>query len=245
MVFGFSEAFGPTTSTTGSAAKQIGSTLTCQPGSWHIRRIRIGKAPITAVEQYTGIVYVTAKGTDGTFEYAYGRGVSAATDHASQGPAEVIDCGIPVKGGAEVKVWVKDVVDATLVTVSLEFHTGLGKKIQSYAVQGSVTVAATEESMGTVVITDAGRIVQARFVGNNNVDAEGAPSIFKIVVPGKAGPFHFAVGNGHGGDVVGSVGPADIIDLEGGIPVGQNVTVDLRILSGATLMTPAASISVA
>lgn len=244
MVFAFSEAFGPTTSTTGSAEKQIGSDLIIQPGSYHIKKIRIGKSGIL-IEQYTGIVYLKIKGVDGTFEYVYGRGLGVATNDASQGPAEVIKCSIPAPGGAKCQVFVKDVVDCPGVTVSLEFHKGLGRKIQSYAVQGSVTVAVTEESMGEVVITDAGRIVEARFISNNNVDAEANTGIFKIVVPGLAGPFHFAVGNGHGGDTSGYVAPADVIDIEGGIPVGKNVTVDLRIKSTHTMMTPAASIQVA
>lgn len=246
MTFHHSKAFGPTTSTTGSAEKQIGSDYLCIPGQYHIEEIFIGKAPITGVEQYTGIVYLKIKGTDGTFEYAYGRGLSVATNSGRVGPAEHIPCSIPVKGGAKVQVFVKDVVDATLVTVSLMFHTGLGRKIQSYAVQGSVTVAGTEESMGTVVVTDAGRIIQARFVGTNNVDAEGGTAILRLAIPGLEGrDLEFAVGNGHGGDTDGSVEPADVINFKGGIPVGANVTVNIHIKSGATLMTPAASIAVA
>lgn len=245
MVFAFSEAFGPTTSSSGSVEKQIGSDLLCQPGSYHIKKIRIGKGCVTGVEQYTGIVYLKVKGTDGTFEYAYGRGLSSATDTGNVTQAEEIKCGIPVKGGSNVQVFVKDVVDCPGVTVSLEFHNGLGRKIQSYAVQGSVTVAVTEESMGTVVMTDAGRIIEARFVGTGNVDAKSGTAIFKIVVPGLSGPYHWAVGNGQAGDVSGAKAPADIIDISGGIPVGKNVTVDLRVVSTDVLMTPAASIQVA
>jgi len=244
MTYAFSEAFGPTTSTTGSVEKQIGSDFYCNPGSFHIEKIRIGKGCVTGVEQYTGIVYLKIKGTDGTFEYAYGRGLSSATDHGNVGPAEVIDCSIPVKGGAKVQVFVKDVVDCPGVTVSLEFHTGLGPKVQSYAVQGSVTVAATEESMGTVEITDAGRIIQARFVGTGNVDAKSGTAIFKISVPGDDN-HHFAVGNGQAGDVSGAKSEADVIDIKGGIRVTQNMVVDLRVVSTDVLMTPAASIAVA
>jgi len=245
MVFAFSEAFGPTTSTTGSAEKQIGSDLIIQPGTWHIKKIRIGKGCVTGVEQYTGIVYLKIKGVDGTYEYVYGRGLSSASDAGNVTQAEEIKCSIPAPGGARCQVFVKDVVDCPGVTVSLEFHRGSSRKIQSYAVQGSVTVAVTEESMGTVVMTDAGRIVEARFVGTGNVDAKSGTAIFKIVVPGLTGPFHFAVGNGQAGDVSGSKAPADIIDIKGGIPVGKNVTVDLRVVSTDVLMTPAASIQVA
>lgn len=243
--FAFSEAFGPTTSSSASAEAQIGSDLIIQPGSYHIEQIRIGKGPVTGVEQYTGIVYLKIKGVDGTFEYAYGRGISAAADYGSGGPAQIIPCSIPAPGSALLQVFVKDVVDCEGVTVSLMFHQGLGRRVQSYAVQGSVTVAATEESMGTIVMTDAGRIIQARFVGNGNVDAKSQTAIFKIVVPGLSGPFHFAVGDGHAGDVAGNVAPVDVIDLPGGIPVGKNVTVDLRVKSVDVLMTPAASIAVA
>lgn len=246
MGFHHSKSFGPTTSTTGSVAKQIGSDYIIPPGQFHIEEIFIGKAPITGVEQYTGIVYLVIKGVDGTFEYAYGRGLSVATNSSRVEPAEHIQCSIPAPGGAKCQVWVKDVVDATLVTVSLMFHTGLGPKIQSYAVQGSVTVAGTEESMGTFVVTDAGNIVQCRFVGTNNVDAEGGTAILRLAVPGLEGrDLEFAVGNGHGGDVDGGVAPADVINFKGGIPVGKNVTVNVHIKSGATLMTPAASVAVA
>lgn len=245
MVFAFSEAFGPTTSSTGSAAKQIGSDLIIQPGTFHIEEIFIGKGPVTGVEQYTGIVYLVIKGVDGTYEYAYGRGISAAADYGSGGPAEHIKCMIPAPGGAKLQVYVKDVVDCEGVTVSLMFHKGTCRRVQSYAVQGSITVAATEESMGTVVLTDAGRIVEARFVGNGNVDAKTATAIMKIKVPGQSGPFDFAVGNGHAGDVAGNVALSDVINIKGGIPVGKNVTVDLRVLSVDVLMTPAASIQVA
>jgi len=246
MVFHHSKAFGPTTSTTGSAEKQIGSDYIIPPGQFHIEEIFIGKAPITGVEQYTGIVYVKIAGVDGTFEYAYGRGLSVATNSSRVGPAEHIQCSIPAPGGAKCQVFVKDVVDATLVTISLMFHTGLGRKVCSYAVQGSVTVAATEESMGTFVNLFAGRIIQIRFVGTNNVDAEGGTAILDLAVPGLEGrSLEFAVGNGHGGDTDGAVEPADVINLKGGIPVGANVTVDVKITSGATLMTPAASVAIA
>jgi len=245
MVFAFSEAFGPTASSTGSAEKQIGSDLIIQPGNFHIEKIRIGKALVTGVEDATGIVYLKIKGVDGTYEYAYGRGLSSATDYGSIGPAELIDCSIPAPGGAKLQVFVKDVHNAKDVTVSLEFHQGLGQRVQSYAVQGSITVAVTEESMGTIVMTDAGQIIQARFVGSGNVDAKSGVGIFKIIVPGKTGPYHFVVGNGHAGDVAGSIALADVIDLKPGIPVGKNVTIDLRIVSTDVLLTPAASIAVA
>lgn len=246
MVYAFSEAFGPTASSTGSAEKQIGSDMIIQPGNYHIKKIRIGKALVTGVEDCTGIVYLKIKGVDGTYEYAYGRGLSSATDYGSIGPAELIKCSIPAPGGANCQVFVKDVHNAADVTVSLEFHQSLGQRVQSYAVQGSITVAATEESMGTIVMTNAGRIVEARFVGSGNVDAKSGVAVFKIVVPGRTGfKDHFVVGNGHAGDVAGNVALADVIDLKPGIPVGKNVTVDLRILSSDVLLTPAASIQVA
>jgi len=243
--FAFSKAFGPTTSTTASAEKQIGSDYLIPPGNWHIEKIRIGKSGIL-IEQYTGIVYLKIKGVDGTYEYAYGRGLGCATNAAALGPAEEIDCSINAPGGANCQVFVKDVVDCPGVTVSLSFFHGAGKRVDSYAVQGSVTVAATEESMGTVVMTLPGRIMQIRFVGNNNVDAEAGSAILKLTVPGLEGrDLEFAVGNGHGGDTTGYVAFTDVIDLPGGIPVGKNVTVDIRIKSTSTLMTPAASIAVA
>jgi len=242
--FAFSKAFGPTTSTTASAEKQIGSDYIIPPGNFHIEKLRIGKAGIL-IEQYTGIVYVKITGVDGTYEYAYGRGLGCATDHASHGPADVIPCSIPAPGGSTLKVYVKDVVDCPGVTVSCEFYHGSGPRVDSYAVQGSVTVGGTEESMGTVVIDRAGRIIQARFVSNGNVDAEAGTGIFIIEVPGLAGPFEFAVGNGQSGDVAGNVAPPDVIDIPGGIAVGKNVTVDLRVKSTNVFMTPAASIAVA
>lgn len=245
MVFAYSHAFGPTTSTTGSAESQIGSDHIVRPGGpYHIKRIRIGKSGIL-IEQYTGIVYFKHTGElgAGTHEYAYGRGLGVATNAAAIGPAEVINCCFPISSGSTLQAFVKDVVDCPGVTISVEFHKGVAANVQSYAVQGSVTVAVTEESMGTVKITTGGRIIEARFVGNNNVDAEAGSAIFKISVPGRVADA-FAVGNGVGGDTTGYVAPADVIgDLD--IPVTENVTVDLRVCSTHTLMTPAASIAVA
>lgn len=242
--FAFSKAFGPTTSTTGSAKSAIGSTYIIPPGNYHIEKIRIGKAGIL-IEQATGIVIIEITGVDGTYEYAYGRGVGAATQVAAQGPADEIDCSIPAPGGGTITVSVKDVVDCPDVTVSLEFHQGGGRRVDSYAVQGSVTVADTEESMGTKVIDRAGRIIQIRFTSHCNVDGESHTGILTLDVPGLAGPYEWAVASGQGGDVSGQIAPLDVINIPGGIPVGKNVTVDIKIKSADTMMTPAASIAVA
>lgn len=246
--FAFSKAFGPTVSTTGSAEKQIGSDYIVPPGGpFHIEKIRIGKSSVTAgAEVRHGLVYIKCKGTDGTFEYAYGQGTGEDADASSQTPAEEIDCSIPVKSGGKLQCFVKDFVDAADVEISLMFMLGAGRKVQSYGAIGSDTGADTEESMGTNVIDETGRIIQIRFVGAPIGDGESATAMIELIVPGHTGyPLEFAVGNGHGGDTIGHCSEADVIDIPGGIPVGKNVTIDMRITSADIMKAPHYSIAVA
>jgi len=251
MVFAFSKAFGPTVSTTGSAEKQIGSDYIIppkaqdRPGPFHIEKIRIGKSSITAGgEVRHGLVYIKT-GSSGTYEYAYGQGSGEDADASSQCPAEEIDCSIPADSGGKCQVFVKDFVDAADVTVSLEFHYGLGPRIDSYGAIGSDTAADTEESMGTKVMDKAGKIIQIRFVGMCIGDGESATAIIELIIPGLTGPFEFAVGNGHGGDTIGHASEADVIKIKPGIPVGKNVTIDMKITSADIMKAPHYSIAVA
>lgn len=243
MGFAFSKAFGPTDSVTASAKTTVGSTYVIPPGQYVIKKIRVGKGQVTNAEPAVGEIEVEITGVNGTYQYAYGNGSGAATNTHNIA-AEEIECSIPAPGGGTVKVSVTDPDDAADVTVSLEFHTGSGPRIDSYGVgaDGTDTTADTELEIGTIKVTRAGRIKQIRFAGSGIVDAKAGTGILEIKVPGLAGPFEFAVGNGPGGAATGGIAYADVIDVD--IPVTENATLSICVTTAEVMIAPHCSIAV-
>ena len=246
MAFAFSKAFGPTASTTASAKTTIGSTYIIPPGDYTITKIRIGKGLIADAEPACGEVEVEITGVDGTYQYAYGNGAGGATNSINQ-PAEEIDCCIPAPGGGTITVSVTDPDNAADVTVSLSFEKSMGQRVDSYGVgaDGTDGAADTKTSIGTIVVTKAGRIVQIRMGGSGVVNAKAATGILELDVPGLAGPFEWAVGNGPGGAANSGPTPADVINIPGGIPVAKNVTLTAYLTMAETCKAPHISVAVA
>lgn len=244
MGFAFSKAFGPTATTTASVKTTIGSTFTVPPGSYGIKEIRIGKGLVVNAEPCCGEVEIEITGVDGTFQYAYGNGTGGATN-TQNGPAEKIQCSIPAPGGSVVTVSITDPDNAADAVVSLKFFSGSVPRIDSYGVgaDGTDTTADTELEIGTVQITKAGSIKQIRFSGSGITDAKAGTGILEIKVPGLAGPFEFAVGNGPGGATLGAISDADVIDVD--IPVTLNATISIRVTTAEAMIAPHCSIAVA
>lgn len=245
MGFAFSKAFGPTDSTTASVKTTIGSTYLIPPGQYVIKKIRIGKGQVTNGEPCVGEVEIEVTRVPGTFQYAYGNGSGGATNSGTNGPAEQIECSIPAPGGSRLTVSVTDPDDAKDVTISLEFYTGSGPRVDSYGVgaDGADTAADTLLAVGTVVIHRAGRIKQIRVAGSGVTDAKAGTGILSIAVPGLPGPYEYAIGNGPGGATLGGPQHADVIDTD--IPVGLNVTVTINLTTAEIMVAPHVSIAVA
>lgn len=248
MVYAFSKVFGPSASSDASAEAQIGSDYTIMPGDYHIKQILIGKGLVSNAEPCAGKVYLKITGVDGTYEYAYGNGLGGATNTSNMA-AEKIDCSIPAPGGSKLQVFVKDVDNAADVMVSLMFHRGRGRRIDSYCVgvhSTYDTTADTEKDVGGGIVIDrAGRIVQIRFAGSGITDAKTGTGKLEISVPGDGMPHEFVVGNGPGGATLGMPADADVINIPGGIAVGKNVTVSILLTTAEVMIGPHCSISVA
>lgn len=212
MVYEYSECVGPTDSVAGTKTT-VGAAFYAHPGAHHIRRIRVGKGNVVNAKECAGLITVEVAGVSGTFEYAYGGGVGGATN-SHTGPAEIIECSIPVPGGSKITISVTDAEVAKNVTVSVEFHSGLGRKVCSYHVggAGSDTAAATLLAVGNVEVTEkAGIIREIRFAGSGVVDADANSAILELKVSNKSAPHQFATGNGPSGATLGGPSHADVI----------------------------------
>jgi len=243
MGFEFSKVFGPTDSVAG-AKTTVGSAVVLPPGQHVIRRIRVSKGNVVNTKECAGVITLEVTGVDGTYQYAYGNGTGGATNGGPGGPAEIIECMVSAPGGATLTVSVTDAEVATAVLVSLEFFTGSGR-VDSYATGGAGKdpAAATLLEVGTITVTKAGRIKQIRYACGQLVDAKSCSGKLELKVPGLAGPFEFAVGNGASGATLGGAALADVIDVD--IPVGTNVIVTVNVTYTDAMDSATVSLAVA
>ena len=243
MTYKFSKVFGPTDSVANTKTA-IGSTYVIPPGSYCIKKLHVGKGNVVNAKECPGVVIVEVTGVDGTYKYAYGNGTGGATNGGPSIGAEPIECRIPAPGGATITVSITDAEAATAALVSLDFHDG-SERVDSYSAGGAGIdpAAATELSVGTVTVTRAGRIKQIRYACGQIVDAKSASGKLLLEVPGVAGPFEFAVGNGCSGATLGGPAFADVIDVD--IPVGTNVIVTAKVTYTDAMDSATVSLAVA
>jgi len=243
MGYEFSKAFGPTDSVAGTKTT-VGSAVVIPPGQHVIRKIRVAKGNVVNAKECAGVITIEVTGVDGTYKYAYGNGTGGATNGGPGGPAEAIECVVSAPGGATLTVSVTDAEVATAVVVSLDFFTGSGR-IDSYSTGGAGKdpAAATELEVGTITVTKAGRIKQIRYACGQIVDAKSCSGKLVLEVPGLAGPFEYAVGNGASGATLGGAALADVIDVD--IPVGTNVIVTVKVTYTDAMDSATVSIAVA
>jgi len=248
----YSKVFGPTDSVAqvvanGRKKTQIGSDYTIRPdGPYTIYKMLIAKGNVVNAKECAGILEIIATGVDGTFEYAYGNGTGGATNSGQNGPAEPIDCSIPLKKNSIVSVYVNDAEIAKDVTVSLMFKKGSGRKVQSYATGGGTFDCTADTLLGLTNIkpNEDGQIKEIRFAGSVIADAEAGSAKLVLDIPGLKGPFEYAVGNGPGGATLGGAQHADVIDIPNGIPVKGAVTITCNVTAAEALKSPTVSIQV-
>jgi len=243
MAYKFSKAFGPTDSVAG-AKTAIGSTYVIPPGSFDIHEITVSKGNVVNAKECAGVVIVEITGVNGTFEYAYGNGTGGATNGGPGGPAEKIECRIPAPGGATITVSITDAENATACIVELDFYDG-SERVDSYSTGGAGQdpAAGTELTVGTITVTKAGRIKQIRYACGQLVDAKSASGKLVLEVPGMAGPFEYAVGNGASGATLGGAALADVKDVD--IPVGTNVIITVKVTYTDAMDSATISLAVA
>lgn len=262
MGYRMSKTFGPTDSVAqvvaeGRKKTQIGSDYIIPPGPngrdmyLHIHQLLIGKGNVVNAKECAGILEIIIKGVEGTFEYAYGNGSGGATNSAQNGPAEPIDCRIPISSGNTLQVYVNDAEIAKDVTVSAIFWDG-HQRVDSYASGGGAVdcTADTELSLAVMKILRPGKIKQIRFAGSVIADAEAGSAKLEVCVPGGGLPHEFTVGNGPGGATLGGGQWADVIhDLNIGVGDGNNIPlntqVTVKVTAAEALKSPTCSIQVA
>jgi len=260
MGYKFAKVQGPTDSAAQTAAEgrkktQIGSDYTIPPGpqgqamKLHIHKLIIGKGNVTNAKECAGILEIIIKGVDGTFEYAYGNGSGGATNSGQNGPAEKIDCRIPISSGNVLQIYVNDAEAAKDVTVTAIFWDG-PQRVDSYAAGGGAVdaTADTELDFAAIKILKPGRIKQIRFAGSVVADAEAGSAKLVCEPPGGGLPQEFAVGNGPGGATLGGPQHADVIDVDIGIGGGAipvNTQIVCKITSAEDLKSPTISLAVA
>lgn len=245
MGYKFSKVFGPTDSvaaTKTALAPTAGYVI--PPGTYTIRKLRVAKGNVVNAKECAGVITVEITGVDGTYKYAYGNGTGGATNGGPGISAEPIECRIPAPGGATMTVSVTDAEVATAVLVSADFFDG-NERIDSYSAGGAGLdpAAATELTVGTITVTKAGRIKQIRYACGQLVDAKSASGKLLVEVPGVAGPFEYAVGNGCSGATLGGAAWADVLDVD--IPVGTNVVVTFKVTYTDAMDSATVSIAVA
>lgn len=243
MGYEFSKAFGPTDSAAGTKTT-VGSSVVLPPGQHVIKLLHVAKGNVVDAKECAGIITIEITGINGTYEYVYGNGTGATSHGGPGGPAEKIECLISAPGGATLTVSVTDVEVATAVIVSLDFYTGSGR-VDSYAVGGAGKdpAAATELEVGKITVTKAGRIKQIRYACGQIVDAKSCSGLLVLKVPGLAGPFEYAVGNGASGDTLGGAAFADVIDVD--IPVITNMIITVNVTCTDAMDSATISLAVA
>lgn len=260
MGYRFSKVFGPTDSVAQVAAEgrkktQIGSDYLIPPGpngqamQLHIHKMIVAKGNVTNAKECAGILEIIIKGVDGTYEYAYGNGTGGATNSGQNGPAEPVDCRIPISTGNVLQVYVNDAEIAKDVTITTMFWDG-HQRIDSYAAGGGAVdaTADTEMSFAAIKILKPGKIKQIRFAGSVVADAEAGSAKLICEPPGGGLPQEFSVGNGPGGATLGGPQWADVIDVDIGIGGGAipvNTQIVLKLTAAEDLKSPTVSIAVA
>jgi len=244
MSYAFSKVFGPTDSVANTKTT-VGSTYVIPPGSFCIKKMRVAKANVVNAKECAGVITIEITGVDGTYKYAYGNGTGGATNGGPSLAAEPIECSINAPGGATMTVSVTDAEAATAVLVSCDFFSGGGGRVDSYSTGGAGKdpAAATDLTVGTITPTKAGNIKQIRWACGQVVDAKSASAKLVLTVPGLAGPFEYAVGNGCSGATLGGAAWADVIDVD--IPVGVNVIVTVTVTYTDAAVSATISLAVA
>jgi len=243
MAYKFSKVFGPTDSVAGTKTA-IGSTYVIPPGNYVINQLVVSKGNVVNAKECAGVVIIEITGVNGTYEYAYGNGTGGATNGGPGGPAEKIECRIAAPGGATITVSITDAEAATAALVQLDFYDGSGR-VDSYSTGGAGIDpgAATELTVGTITVTKSGRIKQIRYACGQVVDAKSCSGKLVLLVPGIAGPFEYAVGNGASGATLGGAAFADVFDVD--IPVGENVVVTVKVTYTDAMVSSTISLAVA
>lgn len=255
MGYKFAKVFGPTDSVAqivaeGRLKTQIGSDFIIPPGGpFHIHKMLVAKGNVTNAKECAGIIEIKVTAVEGIFEYAYGNGSGGATNSGQNGPAEPIDCRIPAKSGAVLKVYANDAEIAKDVTITCIFWSG-AERVDSYAAGGGAVdaTADTELSFAALTVLKAGKIKQIRFAGSVVADAEAGSAKLIVEVPGEGLPQEFAVGNGPGGATLGGAQWADVIDVDigiGGRAIPVNTAIGIKITAAEDLKSPTVSIAVA
>lgn len=261
MGYRFAKVFGPTDSVASVVAEgrkktQIGSDYVIpngpggSPMRLHIHTLIIGKGNVVNAKECAGILEIIIEGVTGKYEYAYGNGTGGATNSGQNGPAERINCRIPITSGDTLQVYVNDAEIAKDVTVTALFWDG-HKQVYSYASGGGAVdcTADTELSLAVMKLIKPGKIREIRFAGSVIADAEAGSAKLVVDIPGEGLPHEFAVGNGPGGATLGGAQWADVIkDLDigitrGNIPVNTEITV--KVTAAEALKSPTCSIQVA
>lgn len=259
MGYRFAKVFGPTDSVAQVAAEgrlktQIGSDYLIPPDSYgpmklHIHTLIVAKGNVANAKECAGILEIIIKGVDGTYEYAYGNGSGGATNSGQNGPAEPIDCRIPINSGHTLQIYMNDAEIAKDVTVTAIFWDG-NQRVDSYAAGGGAVdaTADTELSFAAIKILKAGKIKQIRFAGSVVADAEAGSAKLMVEPPGGGLPQEFAVGNGPGGATLGGAQWADVIDVDIGVGRGAiplNTQIVCKITAAEDLKSPTVSLAVA
>jgi len=222
---------------------QIGSTYQMIPGGpFTINEIRVSGAGVTDAKAATGILHVEVSGTDGPFEYAFGAGAGGAATVNGK-PAEKIQTRIPVNSGSQVKIYVTVAETMADVMVEMAFINGASKAVRSYVSTVGDLSADTLATKTMPAIAVGGSIVQLR-VGAGNVTNAKASGIKAVLrVPGKSGPFEYALFSGSGGATNSGQMDAETRDLN--IPVTANAVVYLDLTAVEAQKDAVASIAVA
>lgn len=244
----FSKVFGPTDSVAATKTT-VGAAASLRPTACTIKEIYVAKGNVVNAKENAGYITIEAPGLDGPHHYAYGGGVGGATN-SHTGPAEKIDCSIPIGANVLVTVSVTDGEAAKNVTVSLGFDKGLGRNVHSYCVGGPAadTAAATEKQLLDVItgvaakIGKTGKIKEIRYAGSGVVDADANSAKIVIEMPVIKGPWEFATGNGSSGATLGGPAHADVRDTN--IPAKAGDTVIVKITSAEIQLTPTLSFQV-
>ena len=243
LAYKFSKSFGPTDSVAGTKTT-VGSSYVIPPGQYAIKKIHVSKGNVVNAKENAGVITIEITGVDGTYQYAYGNGTGGATNGGPAGPAEEIECLVSAPGGSTLTVSITDAEAATAAVVSLDFFDGSGR-VDSYSTGGAGKdpAAATELTVGTITVTKGGRIKQIRYACGQLVDGTSASGKLVLEVPGLAGPFEYAVGNGCSGATLGGAALADIIDVD--IPVGTNVIITVKVTYTDAMDSATISLAVA
>lgn len=248
----YSKVFGPTDSAAGTKTT-VGSAAVLRPEACTIKKIWVAKGNVVDAKENAGYITVETDTLEGPHHYAYGNGAGAAggaTAGGGTGPAEPIDCSIPIGANQKVTVSVTDAEAAKGVTVELDFDKGAGRNVYSYIVGGAAQdtaaatlLALTDNLTGlTPKILKAGTIKELRIAGSGVVDAKEGSGKLEIVPPVIKGPWEYAIGNGAGADLGPNPAFADVRDVS--IPVKEGWDVVFNITTGQIMLSATVSFQV-